>query len=243
MESAWESTKVDGGTMKLYVSRPDGPGPFPGIVVIQGQKGVDRFIEEFTQRLADEGYVAAAPDLYHRESPDCRDDAPTKRSRLRDTTVIGDVHAAVDFLMRQRSVDGNRLGITGFCMGGRVSYLMAAAGPAFKAAVDHYGGNAFSPWGDGPSPFERTVHIHCPIMGHFGLEDENPSPENVRRLDAELTKHGKPHEFFSYAGTGHAFMDPHSDKYRPHAANAAWPRTLEFFAKHLAPSKARRAAL
>jgi carboxymethylenebutenolidase len=66
----WEATKVTGGTMKLYVSRPDGPGPFPGVVVIQGQRGVDRFIEEFTQRLAVEGYVAAAPDLYHRESPD-----------------------------------------------------------------------------------------------------------------------------------------------------------------------------
>ncbi|HEY2988570.1 MAG TPA: dienelactone hydrolase family protein [Candidatus Binatia bacterium] len=238
----WESVKVDGGTMRLYVSRPDGPGPFPGVVVIQGQKGVDRFIEEFTQRLAAEGYAAVAPELYHRDPPDCRDDAPTRRARLRDTTVISDVNAAAEFLKRQPSVDGDRLAITGFCMGGRVSYLMAAAGSAFKAAVDHYGGGAFAPWGDGPSPFERTAEIHCPIMGHFGLEDENPSPEDVRRLDAELTKHGKVHEFFSYPDTGHAFMDPYSDKYRPHSAAAAWPRTLEFFARHLAPPKARRAA-
>jgi carboxymethylenebutenolidase len=242
MKSGWESIKVADGTMRLYVSRPDGAGPFPGVVVIQGQRGVDRFIEEYAQRLAAEGYAAAAPDLYHRESPDCRDDSPTKRSRLRDATVISDVNSTAEFLARQPSVDGNRLGITGFCMGGRVSYLMAAAGPAFKAAVVHYGGNAFSPWGEGRSPFERTPEIHCPIMGHFGLEDENPSPEDVRRLDAELSKHSKPHEFFSYADTGHAFMDPHSDKYRAHAAAAAWPRTLEFFAKHLAPSKARRAA-
>jgi carboxymethylenebutenolidase len=238
----WESTKTNDGTMKLYVSRPEGPGPFPGIVVIQGQKGVDRFIEEFTQRLAAEGYAAAAPDLYYRESPDCKDDSPTKRERLRDRTVISDVNATADFLKRQPSVDGERLGIVGFCMGGRVSYLMASAGPAIKAAVDHYGGNAFSSWGDGPSPFERTPEIHCPIMGHFGLEDENPSPEDVRKLDAELTKHGKVHEFFSYAGTGHAFMDPYGSKYRPPSAAAAWPRTLDFFARHLAPSKARRAA-
>jgi len=238
----WESINTNDGTMKLYVSRPDGPGPFPGIVVIQGQKGVDRFIEEYTQRLAAEGYVAAAPDLYYREGPDCKDDSPTKRERLRDRTVISDVNATADFLKRQPFVDGNSLGITGFCMGGRVSYLMASAGPAFKAAVDHYGGNAFSPWGDGPSPFERTPDIHCPIMGHFGLEDENPSPEDVRKLDAALTKHGKVHEFFSYAGTGHAFMDPYSNKYRPQSAAAAWPRTLEFFARHLAPAKARRAA-
>jgi carboxymethylenebutenolidase len=238
----WESTKTDDGTMKLYVSRRDGSGPFPGIVVIQGQKGVDRFIEEFTQRLAAEGYVAAAPDLYYRENPDCRDDAPTKRERLRDRTVISDVNATAEFLKRQPTVDGDRLGIVGFCMGGRVSYLMASAGPAFKAAVDHYGGNAFSPWGDGPSPFERTLEIHCPIMGHFGAEDENPSPKDVSKLDAELTKHGKVHEFYSYAGTGHAFMDPYGSKFRAQSAAAAWPRTLDFFARHLAPSKARRAA-
>ena len=242
MQTGWESTKVDGGEMKLYVSRPDGPGPFPGVVVIQGQKGVDRFIEEFTQRLADEGYAAVAPVLYHRDPPDCRDDAPTRRARLRDATVIGDVNAAVEFLMRQRYVDGQRLGIVGFCMGGRVSLLMSAAGPAFKAAVDCYGGNIFSPWGEGPSPFERAAAIHCPIMGHFGAEDENPSPEDIRRLDAELTKHGKAHEFFSYAKTGHAFMDPHSDKYRPESAAAAWRRTLDFFARHLAHAKAQRAA-
>lgn len=242
MVTGWESIKVADGTMRLHVSRPDGPGPFPAVVVIQGQKGVDLFIEETTQRLADAGYVAAAPELYHRDPPDCRDDAPTRRDRLRDATVIGDVNATVEFLQRQRSVDGERLAIIGFCMGGRVSYLMAAAGPAFKAAADYYGGNAFSPWGDGPSPFQRTAEIHCPIQGHFGAEDENPSPQDIRKLDAELTRLGKVHEFNSYAATGHAFMDPHSDKYRPLSAETAWARMMDFFAKHLAPAKARLAA-
>jgi carboxymethylenebutenolidase len=242
MKSGWESTKVDGGEMKLYVSRPDGAGPFPAVVVIQGQKGVDRFIEEFTQRLAGVGYAAAAPELYHRDPPDCRDDAKTRRGRLRDATVISDVNAAVEFLKCRSSVDGERLAITGFCMGGRVTYMMAAANPAFKAAVDHYGGNIFSPWGDGPSPFERTAQIHCPVMGHFGEEDENPSPEDIRKLDAELTRLGKAHEFFSYAKTGHAFMDPHGDKYRPESAATAWGRTLDFFARHLGQAKPHRAA-
>ena len=237
MVTGWESIKVADGTMRLHVSRPDSPGPFPAVVVIQGQKGVDRFIEETTQRLASAGYVAAAPELYHRDPPDCRDDAPTRRERLRDATVITDVTATVEFLRRQRSVDGRPLAIIGFCMGGRVSYLMAAANPAFKAAADYYGGNVFSPWGDGPSPFQRTREIGCPIQGHFGVEDNNPSPEDVRKLDAELTRLGKPHEFYSYAATGHAFMDPHGDKYRPNSAEAAWSRMLEFFSKHLAPAK------
>jgi len=242
MVTGWESIKVADGTMRLHVSRPDGPGPFPAVVVIQGQRGVDRFIEEMTQKFAGAGYVAAAPDLYHRDPPDCRDDGPTRRARLRDATVISDVNATVEFLKRQRSVDGDKLGIIGFCMGGRVAYLMAAANPGFKAAVDYYGGNILAPWGDGPSPFQRTAEIRCPVMGHFGEEDKNPSLDDMRRLDAELKKLGKIHEFYSYEKTGHAFMDPHGDKYRPHSAEVSYGRTLNFLARHLAPSKGRMAA-
>ncbi|HEX2386937.1 MAG TPA: dienelactone hydrolase family protein, partial [Candidatus Binatia bacterium] len=124
----WESIKVPDGTMRLYVSRPEGAGPFPGVIVIQGQKGVDRFIEEVTQRLAREGYAAAGPDLYHRDPPGCRDDAPTRRARLRDTLVIQDVNAAAEYLARDPKVDAARLAIMGFCMGGRVTLLMSSAG-------------------------------------------------------------------------------------------------------------------
>jgi carboxymethylenebutenolidase len=74
------------------------------------------------------------------------------------------------------------------------------------------------------------------------VEDTNPSPEDIRKLDAELTRLGKLHEFYSYAATGHAFMDPHSDKYRPQSAEAAWARMLEFFSKHLTPARTRAAA-
>jgi len=238
----WESIKVPDGTMRLHVSRPEGAGPFPGVIVIQGQKGVDRFIEEVTERLAREGYAAAGPELYHRDPPDCRDDAKTRRARLRDKLVIQDVNAAADFLARDPKVDGARLAIMGFCMGGRVTLLMSSAGPRFKAASDFYGGNAFEPWGEGPSPFQRAADIHCPLMGHFGLEDENPSPADIKKLDAELARLGKPHEFYSYEKTGHAFMDPHGDKYRPESAAAAWKRTVDFFGRELAPAKSRAAS-
>jgi carboxymethylenebutenolidase len=147
MANFWETVKVDGNDMRLYVSVPDGTGPFPAVVVIQHQGGVDTFIEEMTQRVAQAGYVGVAPDLYHRDGPNCQDDGPTRRARLRDVTVIQDVNATVDFLKGHRHVDGARLGIVGFCMGGRVSYLMAAVNPSFKAAVDYYGGNIMVPWG------------------------------------------------------------------------------------------------
>ena len=233
MPSFWESIKVDGADMRLYVSVPSGTGLFPAVVVIQHQGGVDDFVEEMTQRVASAGYAAVAPDLYHRDGPDCKDDGPTRRARLLDVNVIKDVNATVDFLRGQHSVDAERLGIIGFCMGGRVSYLMAAANPHLKAAVAYYGGNIMVPWGEGPAPFERTGEIHCPLLGLFGEDDANPSPADMRKLDSELTKHGKAHEFHSYPGAGHAFMNRRGERYRADADRDSWPKTLAFFAKHL----------
>ncbi len=110
---------------------------------------------------------------------------------------------------------------------------MAGVNPSFKAAVVYYGGNTFVARGEGASPFERTKDIHCPIMGHFGEDDENPSPEDVRKLDAELTKYNKPHQFHSYQGAGHAFMSFGAKSYRRDADQTSWPRTLEFVGQHL----------
>src|SRR2546423_7104811 len=187
MPSFWESIKVDGADMRLYVSVPSGTGPFPAVVVIQHQGGVDDFMEEMTQRVASAGYAAVAPDLYHRDGPDCKDDGPTRRARLQDTTIINDINAAIGFLKNHRQVDGGRLGIVGFCMGGRLVYLMSAASRDLKAGVMFYGGGTMLPFGQGPSPFDRTREINCPIQGHFGADDKNPSPEDMRKLDAELS--------------------------------------------------------
>ncbi len=233
MGSFWERVKVGGADMKVYLSVPDGKGPFPAVVVIQHQGGVDEFIEEMTERVTSAGYVGAAPDLYHRDGPDCRDDGPTRRARLLDVNVIDDVNATVGFLKGHHAVDGERLGIVGFCMGGRVAYLMAAAHPSFKVAADYYGGNIMVPWGQGPAPFERTGEIHCPLIGLFGEEDGNPSPADMRKLDAELTRRGKVHEFHSYPGANHAFMNRRGQRYHAQADRDSWPKTLAFFEKHL----------
>ena len=233
MASLWEHVNVDNSTMKVYLSLPEGTGPFPAVVVIQHQGGVDPFVQEMTNRITAAGFVGAAPDLYHRDGPDCRDEGATRRARLRDVSVIRDVDATVERLKGHKSVNREALGIVGFCMGGRVVYLMAAAYPGFKAAVDYYGGNTFLSWGDGPSPFDRTREIHCPIMGHFGENDANPSTDDMRRLDAELAKHGKVHEFYAYPDTGHGFMNKSSENYRPQSDEASWPRTLDFFRRYL----------
>jgi carboxymethylenebutenolidase len=233
MRSFTDRLKVNDEEMALYGNMPDGSGPFAAVVVIQHAGGVDPFTRAMVDRLAEAGYAAVSPDLYHRLDPDLG--ATEKRQRLKDAEIIADVNATVDFLLGHNAIDGNRLGITGFCMGGRVVYLMAAANPHVKAAVAYYGGNIMVPWGEGvQAPFARTQEIACPLMFHFGEEDTNPSPEDMRKLDEELARHGKAHKFYSYPGAGHAFMDfSNPQRYREAADKTSWPRTLDFFGKHL----------
>ena len=242
MKTFWHTITVDDSPMRLYVCRPDGPGPFPAVVVIQNQDGVAEFTQEMTRRIAEAGYLGAAPDLYHRNTPEMNADHKARAAGRKDVAVVKDVNAATDFLKAREEADAERLGIVGFCMGGRVAFLMAAANPLFRAAVDYYGGGVFRAWGDGPSPFERSAEVHCPMQGHFGELDKNPSPEEMRRLDAELTKLGKPHEFYFYPGAGHAFNRKGWEGYREDADRDSWPRTLNFFRKYLLDAAPKQAA-
>jgi carboxymethylenebutenolidase len=235
MKSARDTIIVDDSPMKLYLCQPEETGPFPAVVVIQHQYGVDKFTEEMTDRTAAAGYVAVAPDLYHRDGSDCKDDGPTRRARTRDVNIIKDVNATVNYLKQSRLVNGSRIAILGFCMGGRVAYLMAAASKDFRAAISWYGGSCFRPWGEAPTPFERTARINCPIQGHFGETDQNPTLEDMAKIDAELTKYGKVHDFYVYKNTGHSFMDRnHPDKYVAQSDRESWARSMEFLKKHLA---------
>ncbi|GMQ90448.1 MAG: hypothetical protein BMS9Abin10_0826 [Gammaproteobacteria bacterium] len=233
MPSFKDTLKVNGENMGLYGNMPAGSEPFAAVVVIQHAGGIDPFTRAMVDRLAEAGYAAVAPDLYHRLDPGLG--ATEKRKQLKDIEIVADVNTTVDFLRDHDAIDSNRLGITGFCMGGRVVYLMAVANPHFKVAVAYYGGNIMVPWGAGvQAPFARTGEIGCPLMFHFGEEDSNPSPEDMRRLDEELTRHAKVHEFYTYPAAGHAFMDfSNLQRYREGADKTSWPRTLDFFNKNL----------
>lgn len=234
MPSFWEKLQVNGSEMDLYVSVPEGSGPFPAVVVAQHGGGVDSFIQKICDRLAEEGYAAAAPSLYHRITDGMLADGSRPTQHLSDPEIVADVNVAVEFLRGHSAVDGERIGVTGFCLGGRVAWLAAATNPHFKAAVPYYGGNLMVPWGDATeTPFDRTSGINCPVLFHFGELDENPSQDDMRTLDNDLSRLGKPHQFYVYPGAGHAFMDFTSSRHRRQAADASWPRTLAFFAKHL----------
>ena len=236
MPSFTEKLQVGGQEMEMYASIPSGSGPHPAVVIAFHVGGVDEFDKAMADRLAAEGYAAVVPDLFHRLSTEVMAGPRLGRlEHLSDPDIIADVNTAVGFLQSHSAIDGERIGITGFCMGGRVAWLMAAVNPAFKAAVPYYGGNIMSPWGAATqSPFDLSSGISCPMMFHFGATDGNPSPEDQVKLDAELTRLGKPHQFYSYSGAGHAFMDfTNSDRYNKEGAETSLPRTLEFFASHL----------
>ena len=178
--------------------------------------------------------MAIAPHLFHREDPGAVNEPPLNRiGRLRDENIIKDVNATIELLRRHPSVRGDRIGITGFCMGGRVTYLMAAANPLIKAAGVFYGGNILAPWGNGPTPFDRTRNINCPVIGFFGQDDANPTPADVQKIDAELTRHGKVHQFYPYPDTGHSFQWNGNPAYRANAARDSWEKLMDWFQKYL----------
>ena len=134
----WDRMDVDGSPMRLYVGMPSLGRAFPAVIVVHHGPGVDKFIEDRVENLAQQGYLAIAPDLYHRQTSTAEDGACsmlTRIGRLRDPEVITDVNAAVNYARRLKDTQLGDVGIIGFCMGGRVAYLMAASKPVFKAAA------------------------------------------------------------------------------------------------------------
>ena len=230
-----DTIEVSGRPMRLYIDIPAGGGARPAVVVMIHGPGLDRFIQTQVDDLAHHGFVAAAPDLFHRQ-PDDRSETMTRVGRLRDHEILTDADATVAYLEGLTEVQVGPLGVLGFCMGGRHAYLLAGARPdRWKAAGVFYGGNIMKAWGEGPAPFDLTDRISCPMIGVFGADDTNPSPDDVKAIDAALTRYGKPHEFHTYDGAGHAFLNfSNPERYRPAQADDAWPKLLAFFDRHLA---------
>jgi carboxymethylenebutenolidase len=227
----FDSIDVDGLPMRVYLEVPPGGGERSGVVVMIHGPGLDGFIQSRVEDLARHGYVAAAPDLFHRQ-PEDGSDTMTRVGRLLDREILADADATIAHMMGLNDASVGRLAVLGFCMGGRNAYLLAGARPElWTATAVFYGGNIMKPWGDGPSPFDLTERIGCPMIGFFGADDANPSPDDVEKIDAELTRHGKLHEFHEYDGAGHAFLNFSSpERYRPVQAADAWAKMLAFFA-------------
>ncbi|CUV02790.1 Dienelactone hydrolase family [hydrothermal vent metagenome] len=221
--------------MDMYAALPDGSGPHPAVVIAFHVGGLDDFDRKMADQLAEAGFVAVVPDLFHRFSKEVMDGPRLDRlGHLKDADIIADMNAAVDFLTANSAINDDRIGVTGFCMGGRIAWLMAASNQIFKCTVPFYGGNIMGNWGPGDTPFSMSNNINCPMLFHFGAEDGNPSVADRDTFDAELKRLSKDFEFHTYDGAGHAFMDhTNPDRYHEASAAAAWPRTIDFFNNHL----------
>jgi carboxymethylenebutenolidase len=234
-------TGHEGQVIEGYLARPMSPGPYGGVVVIHHMPGYDRGTKEIARRFADAGYAALMPNLYHREAPGAAPDdaAATARAQggVPDERLIGDVAGAAAHLRGLTGSNG-RIGVIGYCSGGRQSVLAATA-VDLQAAVDCYGAFVVEPRPDGmPSTMQpiidRLGDLRCPLLGLFGAEDSHPSPEHVAQLDKLLADHGKEHEFHTFPDAGHAFFAVDRPAYRPAAAVEGWATLLAFFATHLA---------
>ena len=235
MPSFTDKLTVGGSEMNMYAALPDGSGPHPAVVIAFHVGGLDDFDRKMADQLAEAGFVAVVPDLFHRFSKEVMDGPRLDRlGHLKDADIIADMNAAVDFLTANSAINEDRIGVTGFCMGGRIAWLMAASNQIFKCTVPFYGGNIMGNWGPGDPPFSMADKINCPMLFHFGAEDGNPSVADRDTFNAELKRLGKDFEFHTYDGAGHAFMDPtNPDRYHEASAAAAWPRTIDFFNNHL----------
>ncbi|MCH8800372.1 MAG: dienelactone hydrolase family protein [Chloroflexi bacterium] len=239
MPASWVDIIVNESTMEGYLTQPEAQGRHPAVVVIQEIWGVNSHIQSVVDRLPARGYVGLAPAMFHREGPmtiglhEEMDTAIARMGRSTDVNILSDVKAAVDYIKAQSFVQGDKIGIVGFCFGGRVSYLAACSISDLSASVVFYGGGIGTALGDGPSPLEQTSNIGCPVLGLFGEEDTNPTPEDVAKMDEELTKYGKTHEFHSYAGAGHGFHCEARASYMPEAAADGWGKAMAWFDKYL----------
>lgn len=246
VESRWDTVDVDGYPMPVWVAVPQSDGPFGAVIVNQGLGSVEHVIQTLTTHVAEAGFVAAAPVYYHRQTDNILEEVKSmppgtpertqrlfeKVKQLRDPEVIADGRAALAHLQSFANVDGAQAGVIGFCLGGRITYLQTTAIGDFKASVPFYPAGVWTAWGDGPTAFERSSGISCPMLICFGTEDQNPSPEDKEKLDAELTRLGVEHEFHSYEA-GHDFQNFSAARYNEAAATASWPVAMEFLRKHL----------
>ena len=224
------------GKMEAFEARPKDGGSYPGIVVIQEAFGVNSHIKKVTERIAAEGYVAIAPDLFHRESERLipYSDMPKAIATLQrvvDSKAMDDVGAAIAHLKSQSLVKSGSIGVIGFCMGGRLTYLAAAHhANDVKAAVPYYGGGI--PMGN-PSPLSRTGEIKCPMYLFFGAKDQLIPMDHVEQINTELAAKKVAFQIKIYPEPGHGFFCDERPSYHESSAKDAWEKTKSFFAQHL----------
>ena len=209
-----------------FLALPEGGGKHPAIVVIHEWWGLNDQVKEDTQKLAAQGFVALAVDLYRGKVATTADEAHELMRGVPDDRGIRDLEAAFAYLAARPDVKPGKIGSVGWCMGGGWSIKLAMSEPKLSACAVNYGSL--------PTEAASIAKIKAPVLGNFGADDRGITPESVRAFDAAMKVAGKPVDVKIYDGAGHAFENPNNkDGYRPQAAADAWSRMEGFFQKTL----------
>ena len=233
----------NGDPITAYVARPFEEGNYPGVVIVHGVHGYEEHMRDMARRYTLFGYTAIIPALFSREGDILytEDDDPVGRKKCGDWTrnrtdaqTIGDLEGARKWLEAQDYVRSDRIGVVGFCSGGRAALVYACGTTGLRCFVNGYSNGIMSPTEANPIPtIDKVKDLCCPMLGLFGADDTNPSPADVERLGQELTRHNKNFEIVSYKGASHAFFSDTRESYRPEVCQMAWGRMIEWLARYL----------
>jgi carboxymethylenebutenolidase len=230
----------EGDKVEAYLAKSADGDSLGGVVVIHHLPGYDSATKEITRKFAARGYAALMPNLYYRDSPGASPDDAAAAARAKggmpDDQVVGDVAGAADYLRGLPGSNG-KVGVIGYCSGGRQSFL-AACSLQLDAGVDCYGGAVVHVPAGAPASMKPLIglseNLSCPLLGLFGADDQFPTPADMAELSRTLDELGKEHEFHTFTGAGHAFFSVDRASYRVEAAVEGWDKVWAFFGRHLA---------
>ncbi|CAI1123227.1 dienelactone hydrolase family protein [Serratia entomophila] len=227
-----------GDELPAYIAKPaDHSGPFPVVLVVQEIFGVHEHIQDLCRRLAKQGYLAIAPELYFRQGDanDYTDIAELFQqlvSKVPDRQVLSDLDHAAHWATRHGG-DAGKLAITGFCWGGRITWLYAAHNPQLKAAVAWYGKLVGEKTLNSPKqPVDVAIDLSAPVLGLYGGQDGSIPQETVETMRQAIRAANAEAEIVVYPEAGHAFNADYRPSYHAEAAADGWQRMLDWFAQH-----------
>ena len=214
--------RINGEQASGYEAKPEGAGPFPGVIVIQEWWGLDPHIKDVTERFAREGYYAVGPDLFHGAVTEEPDEAMNLTRSLDRDLAVKEIDAAIRYIKGQPS-SNRKVGVVGYCLGG---------GLALTTAVNSNNADAVNPYYGGvPNPIDQVQQIQCPVMAFYSATDRG-MPDAANEMEATMQRFGKQYEGRIYDAP-HAFFNDRRPSYREETSRDTWQRTLAFFSQHL----------
>lgn len=242
MQSQDITIEIDGKPMPCYLSRPDGDGPLPAVIVLQEIFGVNTEVRRISDLLASAGYVALAPNYYYRTHPELNEPYTPEglqagfaaASQVTKANVRCDIAAAIDWLDAQPFVVHGKIATWGFCFGGSVAFVTATL-PGLACAVSFYGSRIAAPFSSGEAEgLADAGNLRAPILLVFGGLDESIPPAAIARIGAALAAAGKRFEIQVYPNVGHAFFRDSSENLSAEEVADAWDRVQAFLERNMA---------